>query len=387
MKTSSKRIQGLVQSDIRAMTIECIKHKGINLGQGLCETETPEIVIQAARESLMMKNRNTYSSPEGVSELRTRISEKLKQENAIHADPQSEIIVTHGATGGYAATLMALLDPGDGILFFQPYYGYHVNAAILAQLEPQYVEFTGLEATVTQDVLQRSVRPNTKAIVVCTPNNPSGKMWSEAEIAVLAEFAQANDLLVITDEMYEYFRYAGRPHLSPAADLRIWERSVNLMGLSKTFSITGWRLGYLSAPKALAEKIRIANDLFYVCAPVPLQHAVAAGFTLTEEHFTKMQSEFQSKRDRLCHALTSAGFKVTPPAGAYYILADTSAFGTTNSKDFAMNLLAQVGVAGIPGRAFFKDSIGEQYIRFNFALQDDVLSEACTRLQKFKGPR
>ena len=187
MKTSSERIKGLVQSDIRAMTIECIRKQGINLGQGLCETETPESVIKTAQESLGKKDRNLYSSPEGIAPLRNKIVEKLKRENRITADPQTEIVVTHGATGGYASALMALLDPGDGILFFQPYYGYHVNAAILAQLEAQYVPFTSLDAEVTASVLESAVKPNTKAIVVCTPNNPSGKMWTEKEIGALAD--------------------------------------------------------------------------------------------------------------------------------------------------------------------------------------------------------
>lgn len=367
------------------MTIECIRQKGINLGQGLCETETPEVVIQAARESIVMKERNLYSSPEGVSALRSKVSEKLQRENQIKADPTTEVIVTHGATGGYASTLMALLDPGDGILFFQPFYGYHVNAAILAELEPQYVPFTGLTTDVTLPMLEAAYKPNTKAIVVCTPNNPSGKMWTENEISALATFAKAKDLLVITDEMYEYFRFDGAKHISPAAHPDIWPRSVNLMGLSKTFSITGWRLGYLSAPKELAEKIRIANDLFYVCAPVPLQYGVAAGFDLPQAHFEKLQTEFKNKRDRLCEALNSAGFKAEPPKGAYYILAETSKFGIKGSKDFATKLLTEVGVAGIPGRAFFKDPVGENYIRFNFALKDDVLDEACRRIRSFKG--
>lgn len=385
MKMSSQRIKGLVQSDIRAMTIECIRLKGINLGQGLCETETPEVVIQAARESIVMKDRNLYSSPEGIAPLRQKVALKLKRENNITADPATEIVITHGATGGYASALMGLLDPGDGILFFQPFYGYHVNAAILAQAEPQYVPFTGLGAEVTIEVLEKAVRPNTKAIVVCTPNNPSGKMWSQTEIEALAQFAEKHDLLVITDEMYEYFRYDGVEHLSPAAHPKIWPRSVNLMGLSKTFSITGWRLGYVSAPRELAEKIRIANDLFYVCAPTPLQHAVAAGFDLPTAHFTQMQTDFRAKRDLLCKALNSAGFKAEPPAGAYYVLADISEFGASSSKDFAMQLLEITGVTGIPGRAFFHDKLGEKFIRFNFALKDDVLNEACRRLKTFKG--
>lgn len=385
MKTSSKRIQGLIQSDIRAMTIESIKQKAINLGQGLCETETPEVVLQTARESLLIKGHNLYSSPEGIAPLRQKISKKLAAENGIKTDPTTEIVVTHGATGGYAATLMALLDPGDGILFFQPYYGYHVNAAILSQLEAQYVPFAGLNTLMTEDLIRKAIKPNTKAILVCTPNNPSGKMWTAPELDALEAVAEEFDLLVITDEMYEYFRYEQRPHISPASRPNIWKRSVNLMGLSKTFSITGWRLGYLSAPQNLAEKIRVANDLFYVCAPVPLQYGVAAGFDLPPQHFTEMQKSFELKRNQLCEALDKAGFTIEKPQGAYYILADTSKFGIASSKDFAFKLIDKIKVTGIPGRAFFQGPVGENFIRFNFAVEDSVLDEACNRLSTLKG--
>lgn len=385
MFQASKRISGLVQSDIRAMTIECNRIGGINLGQGLCETETPTEVIKAAQAALDTKKKSIYSSPEGVGPLREQIAAKLKRENKIEADQDTEIVVTTGATGGYAATLMAMLNPGDGILIFEPYYGYHVNAALLAEIEPQYIPLESADEKVTAEQIAKAVKPNTKAIVVCTPNNPSGKMWTSEEIDALAVAAEKHNLLVITDEMYEYFRYDGREHISPASHSSLKDRTVTLMGLSKTFSITGWRLGYLSAPADIAAKIRLANDLFYVCAPTPLQHGVAAGFQLDPSHFTKMQAEFKDKRDRLCEALDAAGMKPWVPEGAYYILADISKFKAPDSKVFAMSLLESAGVATIPGRAFFSGPQGENYIRANFAVNDEVLNKACEQIRNFKG--
>lgn len=380
----SDRISGLTQSDIRSMTIDCIRYGGINLGQGLCETDTPNVITRAAHDALAKKESNLYSSPEGVRPLRQKIAEKLSAQNGIAANPDDEVIVTHGATGGYAATLMALLNPGDGIMLFQPYYGYHVNTAVLAQLQPQFVAFRP-DLEITASDLNAARKPNTRAIVVCTPNNPSGKMITAAEVEIIAKFAKENDLLVITDEMYEYFRYENRDHISPAAHADIWPRSVSLMGLSKTFSITGWRLGYLAAPQALTEKIRLANDLFYVCATTPLQHAVTKGFDLPNSHFESLRREFQEKRDRLCEAMQIAGFQPIIPEGAYYVLAGIENFNAPDSKTFAMSLLESTKVAMIPGRAFFNDKVGEKYVRANFALEDDKLNEACKRIRAFKG--
>lgn len=380
----SDRISGLTQSDIRSMTIECIRYSGINLGQGLCETDTPEVITQAAQQALARKESNLYSSPEGVRPLRQKISKKLQEQNGIIADVDTEIVVTHGATGGYAATLLALLNPGDGILLFQPYYGYHVNTALLAQLQPQFVPFRK-DLKITEADLKAALKPNTRAIVVCTPNNPSGKMITAPEVETIAKFAKENDLLVITDEMYEYFRYEDRQHISPASHADIWPRSVSLLGLSKTFSITGWRLGYLAAPQPLAEKIRLANDLFYVCATTPLQHAVTQGFDLPESHFESLRKEFQRKRDQLCEAMLAVGFEPIIPEGAYYILAGIGKFQAPDSRTFAMSFLESTKVAMIPGRAFFNDKIGEEYVRANFALQDEKLDEACKRIRAFKG--
>lgn len=381
----SKRISNLVQSDIRAMTVECIKRGGINLGQGLCELPTPTEVVHAAREALTEDTKSVYSPAEGILPLRQAVAHKLKTENAIEVNPETEVIITNGATGGYAATLMALLNPGDGILLFEPYYGYHVNTALLAELEPQYVPMTNKSLEVDEVALRSVIKPNTRAIVICTPCNPSGKMWSKEEIELIGRIANEFDLLVITDEMYEFFRYDGREHVSPMAFSSLRERTVTLMGLSKTFSITGWRLGYVAAPARLAEKIRLANDLFYVCAPTPLQHGVLAGFQIDRSYFTDLQTEFKAKRDQICEVLEKIGMNPIVPQGAYYVLADITRFKMNDSKKFAMSLLESAGVATVPGRAFFNSAVRENYVRLCFAVNDDALNEACKRLSQFRG--
>ena len=382
----SRRISGLVQSDIRAMTRECVRLSGINLGQGICELPTPAPIISAAQSALASQEKSIYAAAEGIAPLRQAIAKKLEHENRIRANPDSEIVITNGATGGYAATLMALLNPGDGILLFEPFYGYHLNAAILAELEPQFVPFSGVSLDIDETALRRAIRPNTRAIVICTPANPSGKMWSESELECLARVARERDLLVITDEMYEYFRYDGREHISPASLATLADRTVTLMGLSKTFSITGWRLGYVVAPAPLAEKIRLANDLYYVCAPTPLQYGALAGFAeLDPAYFVDLRAEFQAKRDQICETLETVGMNPVVPQGAYYVLADISRFGIANSKDFAMKILETVKVATVPGRAFFHSPIGDRYIRLCFGVTDERLNKACQQLRDLRG--
>lgn len=384
MTWGSQRIDKLVQSDIRAMTFENNRLGGINLGQGLCELETPAEIIRTAQKALEENPKNIYAPAEGVLSLRQAISRKLKEDNGIQANPETEIVVVNGATGGYAATLMALLNPGDGILLFEPFYGYHLNAALLAQLEPHFIPFPGNSLKVDEEAIRAAIRPNSRAIVICTPNNPSGKMWTESELKLIAKIANEKNLLVITDEMYEYFRYDGRQHISPASLPELRDRTVTLMGLSKTFSITGWRLGYVVAPEPIAQKIRLANDLFYVCAPTPLQYGVTAGFNIDKSYFSDLQSEFQIKRDKMCEALTAAGMEPIVPQGAYYVLADISKFGAKDSKAMAMQVLEAVKVTMVPGRSFFSSPIGENYLRAHFAVEDDVLEEACARIRSFK---
>ncbi len=379
----ARRLENLAQSDIRRMTRECERVGGINLGQGICDLPTPPLVrdgaIQAIRE-----NRSTYSFAEGTLELRKAISEKLLRDNGLQADPASEICVTVGASGAYAAAINALCDPGDGILLFEPYYGYHLNAALVAGLVPQFVTLSPPDFTLREEALRAAITPKTRAVVVCTPSNPSGKMFSREELSALARVAKDQDLLVITDEIYEYIRYDGRAHVSPASVGGLRDRTVSIMGLSKTFSITGWRLGYAVAPAELTRAITLVNDLYYVCAPTPLQLGAAAGFAAPRSYFDELQSGYQRKRDALCSALAAAGLPPIVPQGAYYVLADCSRLGLSTSRAAAMHVLETARVASVPGSAFYRGAEGEKLLRFCFAKDDEVLAEACGRLRALR---
>jgi aminotransferase len=382
-RTTARRLAGLVQSDIRRMTRECERVKGINLGQGICDLPTPPLVRDGAVAAIDAR-KSTYSHPEGALELRQVIAEKLERDNGIRADPKSEIVVTVGATGAFTAAIHALLDPGDGILLFEPYYGYHLNAAILAGLEPHYMRLEAPQFTLREKELCAAVRPNTRAVVVCSPGNPSGKMFDASELEVLARVARENDLLVITDEIYENIVYDGRKHIPPATIADLCERTVTIMGLSKTFSITGWRLGYAVARAELAHAMTLVNDLFYVCAPTPLQHGAAAGFRAPASFFTDLASDYARKREMTCGALEKAGLAPIWPQGAYYVLADVEHLDFASAREAAMALLEETGVASIPGTAFYSDAEGERFLRFCFAKEDDVLAEACRRIERFR---
>jgi aminotransferase len=378
----AQRLQGLAQSEIRYMSRESDRVGAINLGQGICDLPTPRVVAEAAKAAIDA-NKSTYTYPEGDLALRLAISAKLARDNGIQAQADSEIVVTLGATGAYAAAINALLNPGDGILLMEPYYGYHLNCAVVAGLEPQFLTLAPPEFALTERALRAAVRPNTRAIVVCTPANPSGKMFDRAELEAIARVAHERDLLVITDEIYEYIRYDGRPHISPATVGGLWPRSVTIMGLSKTFSITGWRMGYAVAPEPLARAMTLVNDLYYICAANPLQHGVTAGFGLPAGYFAGLASDYQRKRDQLCGALTATGMEPIVPEGAYYVLADISGWGFASAREAAMALLERGKVASVPGSAFYRGATGEGLLRFCFAKDDDVLDEACRRIRRF----
>jgi aminotransferase len=359
------------------MTRECERVGGINLGQGICDLVTPALVRDGAIEAIRA-GKSTYSFAEGIEPLRRAIAGKLERDNGIRANPMSEIVVTAGSSGAYASALFALLDPGDGILLFEPYYGYHLNTALVAGLEPQFVTLAAPGFRLDEARLRAAIRPNTRAIVVCSPSNPSGRMFDRGELEVLARVAHEHDLWVITDEIYEYIRYDGREHVSPATVGGLSERTVTIMGLSKTFSITGWRLGSAVAREDVAR----VHDLFFICAPTPLQHGVAAGFSAPSSYFDGLRQEFEKKREWTCDALYDAGLDPIEPEGAYYVLADVSNLGFDTSREAALAILERTGVAVIPGTSFFQDrTSGERFVRVCYAKEDDVLQEACRRLR------
>ena len=375
---TSRRLQGLVQSDIRRMTRECERVQGINLGQGICDLPTPPLVRDGAIAAIR-EQKSTYSFAEGAGELRAAIARKLARDNGLTADPATQVCVTIGASGAFTCAIHALLDPGDGLLLMEPYYGYHLNAALVAGLVPQLLTLQPPDFAFTEAMVEAALTPATRAIVVCTPSNPSGKMYTREELEVFARVARKRDLYLITDEIYEYIRYDGRPHLSPASFAP--ERTVSIMGLSKTFSITGWRLGYATGPAELIAPITLVNDLYYVCAPTPLQYGAAAGFDAPKAYFDDLQASYQAKRDLICSTLAAAGLPPIVPQGAYYVLADCTRLGLATAREAALSLLERTLVASVPGTAFYRGATGEKLLRFCFAKDDDVLAEACRRLR------
>jgi aminotransferase len=382
----ARRLHGLVQSDIRRRTRECDRVGGINLGQGICDMPTPPSVAAAAKAAIDAR-RATYTYAEGIVELRQAIAAKLARHNQLKVDPAAEIVVTVGSTGAFTCAISALLNPGDGVLILEPYYGYHLNGALVAGLEPHYLTLTPPEFRLTEPALRAAIQPTTRAVVLCTPSNPSGKMFDRAELELVARVAHERDLLVLSDEIYEYIRYDGRPHISPATVGDLRERTVTIMGLSKTFSITGWRLGYAVAPPAMARAMSLVNDLYYICAPAPLQYGVAAGFAAPQAFFDDLAADYQRKRDRLCAALADAGMNPIVPQGAYYVLAQIGGVGHPTALAAAMDLLERAGVAAIPGSAFYRGQPGESLLRFCFAKDDVILDEACARIRAYGAGR
>ncbi|MFN2375122.1 MAG: pyridoxal phosphate-dependent aminotransferase [Candidatus Binatia bacterium] len=385
-RSLNPRIQGLSQSAIRAMTIECAKVGGINLAQGICDTPVPDAVADAVAPAIAA-GCNTYSRCEGTDELRQALADKMREAGLAY-DAATEIVVTIGATGAFQVAATALLQPGDEVLVFEPFYGYHVSTLVTLGLVPRFV---ALEAesgwSLDAAALRAAVGPRTRAVIVNTPSNPCGKVFSRAELAEIGAVADAADLWIFTDEVYEHFVYDGHEHVSPASLPGLRERTVTMSSLSKTLSITGWRLGWMAADAPWARAFAQVNDLVYVCAPTPLQIAAAAGLSvLGPDYRTRLAHEHQSKRDRICAALTDAGLPPHVPEGAYYVLADASRLPGSSGMDRAMHLLARTGMATVPGNAFHTDGRGHELLRFCFGKTDADLDEACRRLREARLP-
>ncbi len=372
---------GLVQSEIRAMTVACDLAGGVNLAQGVCDTEVPSPVVARAVEAIH-QGLNIYTRMDGIESLRQAIAAKLARHNGMKADPDAEILVTSGATAGFQAACMALFDPGDEVVLFEPFYGYHLNTLRSLRVQAVSVPLSLPDWALDLDALRRSITPRTRGIVLNSPSNPCGKIFSRAELEAVAALAIEHDLFVLTDEIYEYFVYDGARHISLATLPGMAERTITISGLSKTFSITGWRIGYLVADRRWLGAIGYFHDLVYVCAPAPFQHAAAAGLLqLPDSFYSGLSGEYQAKRDMLCAALNDMGMTPSIPQGAYYVLADVTNLPGATAREKARTLLRNTGVAGVAGTAFFADGRGENLIRFCFAKRDEDLARACTLLR------
>lgn len=382
----SQRIAHLQQSEIRSMTRECNRVQGVNLGQGICDLPTPPEILTATSQAVL-DDRSVYSPFEGVGALREAIAHKARTFNKIpDVDPADNVVVTIGATGALACVIQALFNPGDEVIVFEPYYGYHINTLKVGGCVPRFVTMQGPDWAITPQMLEQVRTARTRAVLFSNPTNPSGKVWSLQELQMLAEFCTTHDLIAITDEIYEYIVYEEQGHISLASLPGMWERTITMSGFSKTFSITGWRLGMVVAPEHLAGPIGLVNDLFYVCAATPLQWGVAQGMSrLPKAYYEDMSKDYERKRDEFCAVLQEVGLTPYVPGGAYYVLADVSGLGFETSKQAAMHILEAVGVASVPGSAFYDSAIGEGLTRFCYAKDWDVLREAQRRLLKLNG--
>jgi aminotransferase len=371
-----------MQSEIRAMTTECDRIGGINLAQGVCDTPVPA-PVEAEAHAAIHAGHNIYTRLDGITRLRNAIAEKQERDYGLNYDPETEVLVASGATGGLHAAAMALLNPGDEVLLFEPFYGYHVATLNSMRVRPILVALAEPDWALDVDALHAAITPKTRAIILNTPANPSGKVFSRAEIQAIADVCREHDLFLFTDEIYEYFVYDGLRHICPATLPGMFERTIVMSGFSKTFSVTGWRLGYVTAPVQWMGAISYFHDLTFVCAPSAFQHGAAAGLEqLPPAFYAQLAVDHQSKRERILSALRDAGMDPTVPEGAYYVLAKARHLPGKTSAEKARHLLAATGVATVAGSAFFRPGRGEDLLRFCFAKKDGDLDDACARLRK-----
>ncbi|HQS66592.1 MAG TPA: aminotransferase class I/II-fold pyridoxal phosphate-dependent enzyme [Sulfuricurvum sp.] len=377
----SDRSGTIAQSEIRSMTRACNALKGINMAQGVCDLEVPSVVIDAAKRA-MDEGINIYTPTEGLSVLREAIATKMKRFYDLPIDA-SQVLVSDGATGAFYTACMALLNPGDEVILFEPYYGYHRSTLLSLGTVPKFVRLEAPQWTLDMDALKSVCTSKTRAMVICNPANPSGKVFTKEELEQIGAFAQEHDLIVFSDEMYEHFLYDGVKHIPALSIESLKNRCVTLSGFSKVFSITGWRLGYAIAPLEIIEAMAQFNDLIYVCAAAPLQMGAAEGLEkLGDEYYRELSSVHQMKRDLFCDALRDAGFNPSVPSGAYYVMTDIGSIAGDDDFEKVMAILKKTGVASVPGRAFYHDDAGKNMARFCYSKPLDVLQDAAMRIRK-----
>ena len=372
------------ESVIRGMTRLCQQHQAINLAQGFPDWDPPREVLEAAKRAID-GGYNQYAITWGSPTFRKAIARKMKNVNGIECDPEEEVTVTCGATEAMMAAMLAVIDPGDEVVIFEPFYENYGPDVIISGAQPVYVPLRFPDFRFDRDELRAAFSPRTKAVILNTPNNPTGKVFTEDELACIAALCREFDALAITDEIYEHILYAGRRHISIATLPGMRDRTITICGHSKTYSMTGWRLAYAVAPPPITAGIRKMHDFLTVGAPAPLQEAAAVALELPAAYYTDLAALYDAKRRLLLGVLRDAGFEAYDPEAAYYIMTDFSAFGFADDTEFAHYLVKEIGVAAVPGTSFFHHrELGRTKIRFNFAKHDDVLREAGARLKKLR---
>ena len=377
----AQRCQYFTESVIREMTRIAQKHGAINLGQGMPDFDAPEMVKEAACKAIR-DGFNQYAITWGAPALRRAIAQKMRVFNGIEADPETQITVCCGATECMMATMLALVDPGDEVVIFQPFYENYGPDALLSGATPRWVPLRWPDWRFDPGELKNAFSSRTRAIILNTPNNPTGKVFTRDELQMIADLCLEHDVYVLSDEIYEYIRFGDSPHISIATLPGMAERTVTISGLSKTFSITGWRLGYCVAPAELSVGIRKAHDFLTVGAPHPLQMAGAAALEMPASYYQKLQDDYRRRRDLFVPYLIEAGFECRPPEGAYYVMTDIGNFQTgLDDVAFVRRMIEAVGVSAVPGSSFHAPrAMGNQKVRFMFAKKDETLHEAGRRL-------
>jgi aminotransferase len=397
----SQKAASFTESVIREMTREAVKYGAVNLGQGFPDFAAPEDIKQKAMEAIAADH-NQYAITWGVKSFRDAIVAKTKWFLGLDIDPETEITVTCGSTEGMIAAMMATVDPGEEVVVFEPFYENYAPDAILSDAVPRHVPLHRTDAgfVFDRDELKAAFNEKTKAIIICNPNNPTGKVFSREELEFIADLCKEHDVLCFTDEIYEHIIYkrlkdeGGRmepedqlttEHICMATLPGMRNRTVIVNSLSKTYSVTGWRVGYCIAPPDITSAIRKVHDFLTVGAANPLQHAGAYALSLPPSYYVDLQKEYQKKRDFIVPVLQNAGFKCDSPEGAYYIMCDITGFGFANDIEFTKHLIREIGVAVVPGSSFYHDkSLGSQLVRFCFCKKDATLEAAAERLAKLR---
>jgi aminotransferase len=369
-----------MESVIRDMTRLSLKHKAINLAQGFPDFPAPEELKRAAATAIM-EDFNQYSITWGAKDLRDEISRKAGEYNHIQADPDSEVTVTCGSTEAMMASMLALINEGDEVVVFEPFYENYGPDAAVSGAVPRFVPLND-DNSIDEDAIASAFNKKTRALILNTPNNPCGKVFTKREMKLIADLCVDHDVIAVTDEIYEYILYDGKKHVSLASLDEMRDRTITISGFSKTYSVTGWRIGYALAEKNLTTAVRKVHDFLTVGAPSPLQHACITALRFQDSYYEELASVYDGKRKFLHKALTRAGFKCSMPEGAYYILADIPDGAGMDDIAYAKYLVSEIGVAAVPGSSFYRSEAGKHKLRFTFSKKDETLQEAARRLME-----
>jgi L-glutamine---4-(methylsulfanyl)-2-oxobutanoate aminotransferase len=384
----SRKAERFTESVIREMTREALKHGAINLSQGFPDFAAPADIKERAMQAIS-EDVNQYAITWGARDFREAIARKTRWHLGFEINPETEITVTCGSTEGMIASMMATVDPGEEVVVFEPFYENYGPDAILSDARPRYVPLRAPDWSFDREELRAAFNERTKAIIICNPNNPTGKVFTRDEMEFIASLCRQHDALCFTDEIYEHILYpragAEVEHISMAQLEGMRERTVVVNSMSKTYSVTGWRVGYVIAPPDITNAIRKVHDFLTVGAAAPLQSAGAYALSLPQEYYDKLQSDYAQRRDMLLPVLEEAGFRTFRPDGAYYIMTDIGGFGFKNDVEFTRHLIRDIGVACVPGSSFYsRPELGAQQVRFCFCKKDETLLAAAERLSKLK---